>query len=308
VEFPGSDGSLVQEGNSSGFWRKSRRKIGIFATVFAALFVFFLAAFTTTKLSLFLLLFLVFVILIIYKKMFLSLSRSSRLLCPTTLRTFAGIRHASGVASKTDIIGIDLGTTNSCVAIMEGSEPRVIENVEGGRTTPSVVAFTDDGQRLVGITAKRQAVTNPLNTLFATKRLIGRRFDDPMVKKEAAMVPFKVVRAPNGDAWVQVKTKQYSPSEVGSYVLTKMKESAGMLIDSRFIPLCILSFSLFMLSFLMFCVHLLPRSAFLCILSILNCFVHLLPRILCLFHSLLCAAPHFLHVLLICRGLLGSSC
>jgi molecular chaperone DnaK len=125
-----------------------------------------------------------------------------------------------------DVVGIDLGTTNSCVAIMEGSEPRVLENAEGARTTPSVVAFTDDGQRLVGITAKRQAVTNPQNTLFATKRLIGRRFDDPTVKKEMAMVPFKIVRGKNGDAWVEAKGKQYSPSEVGSFVLTKMKESA----------------------------------------------------------------------------------
>lgn len=126
-------------------------------------------------------------------------------------------------------MGIDLGTTNSCVAIMEGAEPRVLENVEGGRTTPSVIAFTEDGQRLVGVAAKRQAVTNPQNTLFATKRLIGRRFDDPTVKKEMAMVPFKISRGPNGDAWVEAKGKQYSPSEVGSFVLTKMKESAGML-------------------------------------------------------------------------------
>lgn len=128
--------------------------------------------------------------------------------------------------SRGDVIGIDLGTTNSCVAFMEGSEPRVLENVEGARTTPSVVAFTDDAQKLVGVTAKRQAVTNPTNTLFATKRLIGRRFDDPMVKKDMAMVPYKIVRGSNGDAWVEAKGKSYSPSEVGAFVLEKMKESA----------------------------------------------------------------------------------
>jgi molecular chaperone DnaK len=123
-------------------------------------------------------------------------------------------------------VGIDLGTTNSCVAIMEGSEPRVLENVEGARTTPSVVAFTDDGQRLVGVAAKRQAVTNPQNTLFATKRLIGRRFDDPLVQKDMGMVPYKIVKGNNGDAWVEAKGKAYSPSEVGAFVLGKMKESA----------------------------------------------------------------------------------
>jgi len=137
-----------------------------------------------------------------------------------------------GVGSK-DIIGIDLGTTNSCVAIMEGSEPRVLENIEGGRTTPSVVAFTEDGQRLVGVAAKRQAVTNATNTLFATKRLIGRRFDDATVKKEMNMVPYKISRGPNGDAWVEAKGKQYSPSEVGSFVLTKMKESAENFLKKK---------------------------------------------------------------------------
>jgi len=125
-----------------------------------------------------------------------------------------------------DIIGIDLGTTNSCVALMEGSEPRVLENSEGGRTTPSVIAFTDDGQRLIGVPAKRQAVTNPTGTVFATKRLIGRKFEDAEVKKEMAMVPYKIVRGPNGDAWVEVKGKQYSPSEMGAFVLTKMRETA----------------------------------------------------------------------------------
>ncbi len=126
-----------------------------------------------------------------------------------------------------DIIGIDLGTTNSCVAIMEATEPRVLENSEGGRTTPSIVAFTDDNQRLVGVPAKRQAVTNPLNTIYATKRLIGRSFDDSEVKKEMAMVPFKIIRGPNGDAWVEAKGKSYSPSEIGAFVLMKMKETAG---------------------------------------------------------------------------------
>jgi len=128
--------------------------------------------------------------------------------------------------ARGDVVGIDLGTTNSCVAIMEGSDPRVIENVEGARTTPSTVAFTEDGQKLVGVAAKRQAVTNPQNTLFATKRLIGRRFDDPVVKKDMGMVPYKIVRGPNGDAWVEAKGKAYSPSEVGAFVLEKMKESA----------------------------------------------------------------------------------
>jgi molecular chaperone DnaK len=116
---------------------------------------------------------------------------------------------------------------------MEGNEPRVLENVEGARTTPSVVAFTDDGQRLVGVSAKRQAVTNPTNTLFATKRLIGRRFDDPLVKKDMGMVPYKIVRGPNGDAWVEAKGKQYSPSEVGAFVLEKMKESAENFLGKK---------------------------------------------------------------------------
>lgn len=124
------------------------------------------------------------------------------------------------------IIGIDLGTTNSCVAVMEGSNPKVIENAEGMRTTPSVVAFTNDGQRLVGIAAKRQAVTNPENTLFATKRLIGRRFDDAATQKDIKILPYKVVRANNGDAWVEAKGQKYSPSQIGAFVLQKMKETA----------------------------------------------------------------------------------
>ena len=112
------------------------------------------------------------------------------------------------------VIGIDLGTTNSCVAIMDGSQARVIENSEGARTTPSMVAFADDGERLVGQPAKRQAVTNPENTLFAVKRLVGRRFSDPTVEKDKGMVPYKIVEGPNGDAWVEAQGKMYSPSQV----------------------------------------------------------------------------------------------
>lgn len=125
-----------------------------------------------------------------------------------------------------DVVGIDLGTTNSCVAVMEGSAPKVIENSEGMRTTPSVVAFTEDGQRLVGVVAKRQAVTNPENTVFATKRFIGRRFDDDVTKKEQSILPYKIVRASNGDAWIEAQGKQYSPSQIGACILTKMKETA----------------------------------------------------------------------------------
>jgi len=123
------------------------------------------------------------------------------------------------------VIGIDLGTTNSCIAIMDGSEPKIIENAEGARTTPSMVAFTDD-DRLVGQPAKRQAVTNPEDTLFAIKRLIGRRFDDPMVKKDKNLVPFKIVKAESGDAWVEAKGEKYSPSQVSAMILQKMKETA----------------------------------------------------------------------------------
>ena len=124
------------------------------------------------------------------------------------------------------VIGIDLGTTNSCVAVMEGSEARVIENSEGARTTPSMVAFTEDGERLVGQSAKRQAVTNPENTLFAIKRLIGRPFNDPMTEKDKDLVPYKIVKADNGDAWVDCRGKNYSPSEISAFILMKMKETA----------------------------------------------------------------------------------
>src|SRR5580700_10433309 len=123
-------------------------------------------------------------------------------------------------------IGIDLGTTNSCVAVMEGNKARVIENAEGGRTTPSMVAFTDDGQVLVGQPAKRQSITNPENTVYAIKRLIGRRYDDPITAKDKAMVPYHIVPGDNGDAWVEVRGKKYSPSQISAFILTKMKETA----------------------------------------------------------------------------------
>src|SRR5215207_2652160 len=124
------------------------------------------------------------------------------------------------------VIGIDLGTTNSCVAVMEGGDTKVIENSEGARTTPSMVAFTDSGERLVGQAAKRQAVTNPTKTLYAVKRLIGRRFDDAMVQKEIGLAPYKIVKASNGDAWVEIDGKQYSPSQISAFILMKMKETA----------------------------------------------------------------------------------
>ena len=124
------------------------------------------------------------------------------------------------------IIGIDLGTTNSCVAIMDGKTPKVIENAEGVRTTPSVVAFLEDGERLVGQPAKRQAVTNPSNTLFAIKRLIGRNYNDPLVEKDKGMVPYDIVKGPTGDAWVEAQGKDYSPQQVSAFILQKMKEAA----------------------------------------------------------------------------------
>ncbi|MDF2386108.1 molecular chaperone DnaK [Nostoc ellipsosporum NOK] len=124
------------------------------------------------------------------------------------------------------VIGIDLGTTNSCVAVMEGGKPKVIENVEGARTTPSIVAFAKDGERLIGQPAKRQAVTNPDNTVFAVKRLIGRRFDDPVTKKDTELVPYTIVRGANGDAWVQAGGEDYSPSQISAFILQKMKETA----------------------------------------------------------------------------------
>ena len=124
------------------------------------------------------------------------------------------------------VIGIDLGTTNSCVAIMEGQEGRVIENAEGARTTPSIVAFADNGERLVGQSAKRQAVTNPTNTIYAVKRLIGRRYDDPLVAKDKGLVPYRIARGDNGDAWVEAKGQTYPPSQISAFILGKMKETA----------------------------------------------------------------------------------
>lgn len=131
------------------------------------------------------------------------------------------------------VIGIDLGTTNSCVAVMEGKTPKVIENAEGMRTTPSIVAFTDDGERLVGQPAKRQAVTNPEKTIFAVKRLIGRRYDDPMVEKDKKLVPYKIAKAGNGDAWVEVDSKPYSPSQISAFTLQKMKETAEAYLGAK---------------------------------------------------------------------------
>jgi molecular chaperone DnaK len=131
------------------------------------------------------------------------------------------------------VIGIDLGTTNSCIAIMEGGAPKVIENAEGARTTPSIVAFAKDNEILVGTPAKRQAVTNPTNTIIAAKRLIGRRFDDPTVEKDRALVPYKIVRGDNGDAWVEVQGRRYSPSQISAHVLTKMKETAEAYLGEK---------------------------------------------------------------------------
>ncbi|HNS86487.1 MAG TPA: molecular chaperone DnaK [Parvularculaceae bacterium] len=131
------------------------------------------------------------------------------------------------------VIGIDLGTTNSCVAVMEGKQPKVIENAEGARTTPSVVAFTSDGERIVGQPAKRQAVTNPENTFFAIKRLIGRNFDDPMVKKDIGMVPYKISKAGNGDAWVESHGEKYAPSQISAFILQKMKETAEAYLGEK---------------------------------------------------------------------------
>ena len=122
------------------------------------------------------------------------------------------------------VIGIDLGTTNSCVSIMEGTQAKVLENAEGARTTPSVVAFTDTDEKLVGQPAKRQAVTNPENTLFAVKRLIGRNFDDSSVKKDIEKAPYKIIKAENNDAWLESRGKKYSPSQISAFILQKMKD------------------------------------------------------------------------------------
>ncbi|HRE21149.1 MAG TPA: Hsp70 family protein, partial [Rhabdaerophilum sp.] len=137
------------------------------------------------------------------------------------------------------VIGIDLGTTNSCVAVMEGTTPKVIENSEGARTTPSIVAFSGDGERLVGQPAKRQAVTNPEKTFFAIKRLIGRTYNDPLTQKDKGLVPYSIVKADNGDAWVEADGKKYSPSQISAFTLMKMKETAeaylGQTVDQAVI-------------------------------------------------------------------------
>ncbi len=131
------------------------------------------------------------------------------------------------------VIGIDLGTTNSCVAVMDGKDAKVIENAEGARTTPSIVAFTGDGERLVGQPAKRQAVTNPENTIFAVKRLIGRRYDDPVTEKDKKLVPYKIVKGDNGDAWVEAGGKKQSPSQISAMILQKMKETAEAYLGEK---------------------------------------------------------------------------
>ncbi len=132
----------------------------------------------------------------------------------------------SGLVNMAKVIGIDLGTTNSCVAVMDGGKPKVIENAEGARTTPSIVAFAKDGERLIGQPAKRQAVTNPESTIYAVKRLIGRRFDDPMTKKDMGLVPYGIVKGKTGDAWVKAGGEEYSPSQISAFILQKMKETA----------------------------------------------------------------------------------
>ncbi|HQS49932.1 MULTISPECIES: molecular chaperone DnaK [Roseixanthobacter] len=142
-------------------------------------------------------------------------------------------RSADKEKYMSKIIGIDLGTTNSCVAVMEGSSPKVIENAEGARTTPSIVAFTEDGERLVGQPAKRQGVTNPERTFFAVKRLIGRRYDDPTVEKDKKLVPYHIVRADNGDAWLEADGKKYSPSQISAFILQKMKETAEAFLGEK---------------------------------------------------------------------------
>ena len=135
------------------------------------------------------------------------------------------------------VIGIDLGTTNSCVAIMEGTQAKVLENAEGARTTPSVVAFTENEEKLIGQPAKRQAVTNPENTIFAVKRLIGRNFEDPTVKKDIETAPFKIISSDKGDAWIESKGKKYSPSQISAFILQKMKETlerlGGVATDNK---------------------------------------------------------------------------
>ncbi|TKA80132.1 Heat shock 70 kDa protein [Friedmanniomyces simplex] len=163
--------------------------------------------------------------------------RSSAYRAPIGLQrrwaTTENVKDSSNENVKGPVIGIDLGTTNSAVAVMEGSQPRIIENSEGGRTTPSVVAFTKEGERLVGISAKRQAVVNPENTLFATKRLIGRKFKDAEVQRDIDQVPYKIVQHTNGDAWLEARGQKYSPSQIGGFVLGKMKETAEAFMGKK---------------------------------------------------------------------------
>ncbi|GAA5814864.1 Stress-70 protein, mitochondrial [Mucor flavus] len=159
-------------------------------------------------------------------------SQVNRLL-PTFARANIGAAYYSTAKISGPVIGIDLGTTNSCVAVMDGKNPRVIENAEGARTTPSVVAFTKDGELLVGQTAKRQAVVNPENTIYATKRLIGRKFTDPAVQKDIPSVSYKIIAHNNGDAWVEALGKKYSPSQIGAFVLGKMKETAEGFLNKK---------------------------------------------------------------------------
>ncbi len=164
-----------------------------------------------------------------------ALSRFGVMLRPALARAAMARTSTRGLSSAIsgDVIGIDLGTTNSCVSVMEGRTPRVIENAEGVRTTPSVVAFTADGEKLVGTPARRQAVTNPENTLFATKRLIGRRYEDKEAQDDITQMPYKIVRGPNGDAWVEAVGEKYSPSQVGAFVLQKMKETAEAFLGRK---------------------------------------------------------------------------
>ncbi|KAI8071851.1 hsp7-like protein [Thamnidium elegans] len=159
-------------------------------------------------------------------------SQVNRLL-PTFARANFGTAYYSTTKVSGPVMGIDLGTTNSCVAVMDGKNPRVIENAEGARTTPSVVAFTKDGELLVGQTAKRQAVVNPENTIYATKRLIGRKFTDPAVQKDIPSVSYKIIAHNNGDAWVEALGKKYSPSQIGAFVLGKMKETAEGFLNKK---------------------------------------------------------------------------
>merc|ERR1719331_3403257 len=162
-----------------------------------------------------------------------TLARQSR---PTFQQSRRGFLSATACRldkTKGDVIGIDLGTTNSCVAIMDGGSAKVLENSEGMRTTPSMVGMTSEGERLVGIQAKRQAVTNPTNTVFAAKRLIGRRFEDEATQKDMKNLPYKIVKANNGDAWVEAQGEKFSPSQIGAFVLGKMKETAESYLGSK---------------------------------------------------------------------------